>query len=81
MKMAGRRVGEQFERRIESLGGLPWVVGRLTARRSLRSIAREIGCGRWWLDRWIYADPARKLAVARARVAAFGRASEATARP
>ena len=69
--MAGRRRGEELERRIGRLGGLMWIVEALMSGRSLRSIAREIGCGRWWLDRWIYADVGRRMTIARARLAAL----------
>lgn len=65
--------GARFELTLQLRGGLPWIVAELEQGRSLRSLAREIGCGRWWLDRWVYADPRRRAGVSRARVAgAYG---------
>jgi hypothetical protein len=58
-----------FEREIEHRGGITWMVQQVLGGRSLRSLAREIGCGHWWLDRWVYADEGRREALARARVA------------
>src|SRR5438105_1665150 len=67
--MAGKARGRRFVDRLAGLGGLEWMLEEISEGRSLRSIAREIGCSRWWLDRWIHADAERKVAVTRARVA------------
>ena len=70
--MASRKRGRDFASRIEDRGGVDWVVAEVGTGRSLRSIASEIGCGRWWLDRWLYARPEAQARItrARARVAA-----------
>src|SRR4051794_32014609 len=65
--MAGRWKGSKFEWTIRQLGGLEWVLVQVRSGHSLRQVARQIGCGRWWLDRWIYADPGRREAVLQAR--------------
>ena len=65
--MAGRSQGSRFAREVERRGGAAWIAAEISAGRSLRCVAREVGCGRWWLDRWIYADAARKEHVLRAR--------------
>ena len=68
--MAGESRGISFERAIAARGGIEWIAAEVAAGRSLRSMAREISCGRWWLDRWIYADVDRKGRVMRARARA-----------
>jgi hypothetical protein len=71
--VASQPQGQLFEREIEQRGGINWMVEQVLNGRSLRSIAREIGCGHWWLDRWVYADEGRGKALAHARVAAGDR--------
>ena len=65
--MASRKRGREFASRIEGRGGIDWVVAEVGAGRSKRSIAAEIGCGRWWLDRWLYAQPNARVDVSRER--------------
>jgi hypothetical protein len=73
--MAGRWKGSKFEWNIRQLGGLEWILVQVRSGHSLRQVARQVGCGRWWLDRWIYADPGRREAVLQARAAAASKRS------
>jgi len=65
--MAGRQGGRALRESLEAKGGIDWVENQLLQGRSRRSLAEEIGCGRWWLDRYIYASNERGGTVARAR--------------
>lgn len=67
--MARRTVGRQYRQGIHDRGGFEWVLLELAKGRSLRSLAAELGCSRWWLDRYIWASPQRRIDSLRARVA------------
>jgi hypothetical protein len=67
--MARRTIGKQYRQAIHDRGGFEWVLLELAKGRSLRSLAAEIGCSRWWLDRYIWASPQRRIDSLRARVA------------
>lgn len=78
--MAGQKRGRAIRASLEARGGIDWVENQLLRGRSRRSLAEEIGCGRWWLDRWIHASSERTRTVARARAcgASGGRPGSAT---
>ncbi len=67
--MARRTVGRQYRQGIHDRGGFEWILLELAKGRSLRSLAAELGCSRWWLDRYIWASPQRRIDSLRARVA------------
>jgi hypothetical protein len=68
--LGGRKKSAEFIRAIEERGGIEWIAAAVERGRSRRAIAAEIGCGRWWLDRWIYADPSRTASVRRSALRA-----------
>ncbi len=59
--------GQAFKRAIEQRGGIEWIAAAVEQGRSMRWIANDLGCGRWWLDRWMHAAPDRRESVLRAR--------------
>lgn len=65
--MAGQQRGRAFRASLDEKGGIDWVENQVLRGRSMRSVALEIGCGRWWLDRWVHSAIERKRTVARAR--------------
>lgn len=79
-EMAGQNRGRAIRASLDERGGITWLEDQLCRGRSLRSLAAEIGCGRWWLDRWVHATNERRRTVARARAcgASGGRPGSAT---
>ena len=65
--MAGRQRGRAIRESLEAKGGIDWLADQVLRGRSMRSLACEIGCGRWWLDRWVHGTNERRSRVARAR--------------